>query len=242
VELYQTVKILKIKGNVHENVRDRVIKEAAYKLYINNQKQEILYCTPEYLKELVVGRLFEKGLIRKIDDILSINIDDEIINIKLKEEIARKQFDNNTNINDDKDNLFITPKKVFRIIKTLTDKSSLFKETGGTHNALLSNIEDNNLIFREDVSRNNTVNKIIGNIIISNNNPGDKILAVSSRVSYIIMKKIAKIGIPIVISVSAPTDRAIKMADRTNITLIAFVRGEKMNVYTKQARIIEKGR
>ena len=242
MKLYKDVEILKVSGNVHEIVSDKVIKESSFKLLVNGKENDMLYCSPSNLRELAIGYLYSSNLIVTINDILTITIDDNFISTEIIRNFTEKNK-KDYNVPAIKDNnVFFTPGEIFRIVKTLSRKSKLFKETGGAHNAFLCSVNDDGWCFREDVSRNNAVNKIIGNILINKSNPFNKILAVSSRVSFSILNKVAQIGIPIVASVSAPTERAIKLAADTGITLIGFVREQRMNVYTHKERIIYEGR
>ena len=91
--------------------------------------------------------------------------------------------------------------------------------------------------FREDIGRHNAVDKIIGFMVLNNILPKHKILLTSGRVSSEILLKTARCGIPILVSRSAPTDLSINLANRLGITLIGFVRGKRMNIYTYERRI-----
>ncbi len=101
----------------------------------------------------------------------------------------------------------------------------------------MSDKKQNKLIFREDIGRHNVIDKIIGKMILDQISPKNKILVISGRISSSILIKTAKIKIPIIVSMSAPTDLAIKIASILNITLIGFVRGKKMNIYSNEERI-----
>ncbi len=241
MKLYKNVEILKVSGNINKIETDRVIKESYFKLLVNGEERDILYCSPANLRELAIGHLYCSNLIATINDILTITIDDNLISTEVTKNFKENK-NSNYNVPAIKDNnIFFTPGQIFRIVKTLSRKSDLFKETGGVHNAVLYNINGDELNFREDVSRNNTVNKIIGNILINKSNPANKILAISSRVSFSILDRVARIGIPVVASISAPTERAIRLAAETGITLIGFVREQRMNVYTYKERLIYEG-
>jgi len=66
---------------------------------------------------------------------------------------------------------------------------------------------------------------------------GDKILLTSGRVSSEIVLKIAKRGVPFLISKAAPTDLGVKLAEKLGITLVGFVRGDRMNIYSNSWRV-----
>ena len=113
-----------------------------------------------------------------------------------------------------------------------------FERTGGLHAAGLFDPSGRLVAIREDVGRHNALDKIVGSQVIAKALPlWERILMVSGRVSFEIVQKAAVAGIPIVCAVSAPSDLAIRAADRLGVTLVGFLRGDGFNVYTHDGRI-----
>jgi FdhD protein len=101
--------------------------------------------------------------------------------------------------------------------------------------------EDGNiLIFSEDIGRHNAIDKIFGKCLLEGIQADDRMIITSGRVSSEILLKAAKREIPIIISRSAPTNLAVKLADKLGITLIGFARGRRINIYTNDWRVSDE--
>ncbi len=128
------------------------------------------------------------------------------------------------------------------VILSLPDRlraaQAAFERTGGLHAAGLFETDGRLVAVREDVGRHNALDKLIGSRVLVRELPlWDRILLVSGRVSFEIVQKAAIAGIPIICAVSAPTDLAVRLADRLGATLIGFLRGDGFNIYTHDRRI-----
>lgn len=120
----------------------------------------------------------------------------------------------------------------------LVDGQDVFRSTGGLHAAALFDPRGNLLVVREDVGRHNAADKTIGWAASRKLLPlAGHALMVSGRVSYEIVQKALAARIPLVAAVSAPTSLAIELAAASGITLVGFLRGETMNVYTTTSRV-----
>jgi FdhD protein len=114
----------------------------------------------------------------------------------------------------------------------------VFERTGGLHAAGLFDPAGKLVSIREDVGRHNAVDKVVGEQVLAGNVPlADHVLQVSGRLSFEIVQKAAVAGIPIVSAVSAPSSLAVEAGDRFGMTLVGFVRGDRLNVYTHPERV-----
>lgn len=255
------INITRVNNTEVSEKHDVVICEHPFTIYINNEEFITLLCTPKDLKELIFGFLFSEGFINNKEDVYDIYIDD-------KKGIGRVKL--NTNINVMKNihgkrirttgcgkgtifynvidsikssefisNVRITYEEIIELMKELNKLSKLFLETGGVHTTMLATNEKV-LMFYEDIGRHNTVDKIIGSSLLNEIDLFDKVLFTSGRISSELLIKTIKANIPIIVSRSAPTDLAVKLAKEFNITLVGFVRGSKLNIYNDNNRILLK--
>jgi FdhD protein len=129
-----------------------------------------------------------------------------------------------------------------KVLVTLPDKmraaQAAFAHTGGLHAAAIFSARGRLLVLREDVGRHNAVDKVIGCAFLERRLPLDSaILLISGRASFEIMQKALAASIPIICAISAPSSLAVEFARESRQTLIGFLRGKTMNVYSCSERI-----
>ncbi len=140
----------------------------------------------------------------------------------------------------------VTPDSTWRIPASILTQlperlragQSIFAETGGLHAAAVFDVNGRLVVIREDVGRHNAVDKVVGHGFLENRLPFDRhILLVSGRASFEILQKALAARVPVVAAVSAPSSLAVDFARANGQTLIGFLRGPNMNVYSYADRI-----
>ena len=244
-------KILKVVTNKEERTTDIIAEEIQLTLYASGEEIITLLASPFDIEELAVGFFFTSDIINSFSEIKDIDVDRKrwAANIDLRSRkrdmhlFSRKIFTSSCRPNSirrmRRKSGAIKAKRghIFSLMEDFQTRSSGFKETGCFHSAALA---DNNSIvaIREDIGRYNTIDKILGYALMNNIKMKNKIILSSGRLSSETVIKIQKTDIPIIASRSASTNRAIRLAENADITLIGFVRGRRMNIYSCKKRIL----
>ena len=137
------------------------------------------------------------------------------------------------------DDLVVTPALLAGLPDRLREEQRVFDKTGGLHAAGLFDRGGELLVLREDVGRHNAVDKVVGWALREDRLPlSGTVLMVSGRASFELVQKAWMAGIPCLAAVSAPSSLAVDLAAEAGMTLVGFLRGASMNVYTGQHRVV----
>jgi FdhD protein len=127
---------------------------------------------------------------------------------------------------------------VLGLPERLREAQAVFERTGGLHAAGLFDAGGALRCVREDVGRHNAVDKVVGWAATQAHLPlHGHVLVVSGRVAFEIAQKALVAAIPVVVAVSAPSSLAVELAEESGMTLVGFVRGDRMNVYAGGHRL-----
>jgi FdhD protein len=136
------------------------------------------------------------------------------------------------------DQLRISPATLAGLPDRLRAAQRVFASTGGLHAAGVFRADGTLLVMREDVGRHNAVDKVIGWGLRGGQLPlADCVLLVSGRASFELTQKALMAGLPLLAAVSAPSSLAAELAAESGLTLVGFLRGASMNVYTGAERV-----
>lgn len=241
-----------------EDIEEPVVREHPLTIVLNNRELVTLLCSPMELKDLAIGFLSSEGLVKNKDRIKKVLVDDRrgIVRVETEEEggFTDEQvfkrfitsgcgrgatFYSAADVQGEimvESSTEISTTEVFTLTKEFLHRSQMHKTTGGVHSAALCD-PASILVFVDDIGRHNAIDKILGRCLLEDIPVDGHIIISTGRISSEILLKVAKRNIPIVISKSAPTALGVKLANRLGITLIGFVRGRRMNVYSHDWRI-----
>lgn len=242
-------------------VNDQIVIEHPITIYVNQKEFMTIVCSPEYIEDMVIGFLISERIIIHYAHIQNIHIQEDFTAIHITaskvfpfyEKMHHKRYissccgmsrqgfvfanDALTAKRMTSINVTLTPENCFHLMTQLEKNATLFRHTGGVHNAALCTSNDV-FVARMDIGRHNALDKIYGYCLKNNISVQDKVIAFSGRISSEILLKVAKIGCEIILSKSAPTELALSLAEELGITTVGFIRGETFNLYTHPERII----
>jgi FdhD protein len=224
-----------LKDNPQKDSKmDTVIVEHPLSILVDDKPCVTLTCSPENLIPLAVGHLFAQGRIAGLEWIDSIELSDDSKTIFVTLSAGKTLLDPPTL--DDFSGVQTLPQKafdkdkIFAQAQALYDNADLFFKTGAAHSSSMS--FDGEVKYRfADVSRHNTIDKLIGQALMDGQDLTKAVLFTSGRIPLDMLSKVVRCRIPVVCSRSAPTTAALELAKQLGITLIGFVREGRMNVY-----------
>jgi FdhD protein len=135
-------------------------------------------------------------------------------------------------------NLTMEIENLSRLRQVFEGKQELFGRTGGAHGAAIFDVAGSILAFSEDVGRHNALDKAIGKVVLERKTEIAGVIILSSRLSYEMVQKAARLGVGILAGTSSATSLAVELAEAANLTLVGFFREGRANVYTHPERLI----
>ena len=227
-----------------------VPREMQLTIYVNHQELVTILCTPTKLNCLVLGFLYTAGIISGMGDVASMRVCEE-------ESLADVMLSNSgyklptkrtltsgcgggaifkTQGQRVDSGLVVKPKEVLSLMKQLQEKMELYRLSGGVHASALSDT-GKLLVVAEDIGRHNTFDKIQGECLLRGLSTRDRLLLGTGRVSSEMLLKAAEMLIPVVVSRTSPTERAISLARDLGIALVGYARGSRLTVYSHPERL-----
>ena len=255
-----SVEILPIKRITKEgesSTEQVVAAEILATIFLNGQELATLLCSPKDLNYLAVGFLVSEGLLKSKDEIKKIEVDDWLGVVRIETEggsvpdgrlFAKRLIASgcggaatfysvdDATIPKVESRMRISADEVFALVNKFQHSSEVYLATHGVHSAALCD-RKSMLVFNEDIGRHSAIDKIFGKCLLEDIPTENRLIMTSGRITSEILHKVARRGIPIIISISAPTSLGVKIADSLGITLIGSVKGKKMNVYTNDWRL-----
>jgi FdhD protein len=255
-----TVPGIRISGDrpAGSYVEDDVALEAPVNIFLNGRQFVTLFATPHDLEDLAYGHLLGEGIIDRVGDVASLELDGTDLLVTLASDVegrierhreARLIISSCGSVEDyfEALNRIARPRvrSTYRVsvadvlgaVRGLSSESSSFKHSVAVHTAAI--YSGGRQVARvEDVSRHVTVDKVIGKAARLGVDFAHSILATTGRQASDMILKAGRVGVPITVSLRGPLYSGIYSALKIGITLVSTTRGRGLTVYTHPERII----
>ena len=244
-----------------QKTMDFVAEEKPFYIFLDRSLYVTIFCTPSNLKELAVGHLLSEGIVRSVDEIKHVSLKEEsVCRVSLKDSIdlekrlklskhtsrvvfsacgSKEPYQPSLHLGKIKSDLKVKAATLLNSVNQLNSIGATFRKTGGVHVAAIFKSDGTLVAFAEDVGRHNAVDKAIGIAALTKTDFEQCFLALSGRLTGDIVTKAARLKLSVVGSLAAAIDSGIAIAKSADLTLVGFVRGSRMNVYTFPERIIQ---
>jgi FdhD protein len=248
---------IRIQTGVAKNVQDRVIDEQPVALVYNGLAQVVMLVTPVHLEEFALGFSMSEGILAGRHELYDLEIHCTQAGTEIVMTVANRAFEQ---LKRQKRSLagrtgcglcgveslqqldMDVPKLIHRYptewlsyipaaLVLLPEHQPLNQVTGGAHAAAWVDADGQLLAVFEDVGRHNALDKLIGHLSLQGQDFTTGFVLLTSRASYELVRKCARLGIRMLASISAPTGLAVELADKAGMGLVSFCRGEGMVVY-----------
>ena len=230
-----------------------VIDESLLSIYVNGESLATMMCSPLQLKALAVGYLYNEGIIESAAEIghLQLNQSRNVVDVILRsgdvrlprrmiltsgcgggmtgQELSASQPALQSGYR-------ASPELVLRLMRGLQGAAKLYQAVRGVHTAALG-ADSGILVCAEDVGRHNAVDKVAGEALLAKIDTRERILLCSGRISSEMLGKARRMGVPIVVSRTAPTSISLALARAWRICVVGYARQRRMRVYAHPWRL-----
>ena len=248
-------------GCGHQTIDRATPTEAAVGLSFDGRAHTVLMCSPADLQDLAIGFTLTEG-VASFSDILGVSVEAKpegyLVDVRLAPERRVRRVRPRTLEGRSSCGLCgvqrlvdavrvlpvvasgqrFAPEAILKALSELGDQQALGQLTRATHAAGFADADGNLCLLREDVGRHNALDKLAGGLMQAGVAPATGFVIVTSRCSFEMVEKTARIGCPMIVAVSAPTDLAIRKAEDSGITLVALARSDGHTIFSGAERLM----
>lgn len=232
-------------------IEGEVVEEALVCFSVNGVELATFMASSNNLLEMAVGFLFNEKIINHLDDIESTHISKtNCVDVWIKKPFTPPDrfivtagcgggitFDDLSERHPPLQSpLTATPDELIALMQQLHHGAARYQRSRGIHTAVLAD-RGKILLQVEDVGRHNCLDKLSGAALLESIATQDRILLSSGRVSSEMINKARRMEIPIVCSRTSPTSLSVALAEAWDITIVAYLRRNRMRIYTHPWRI-----
>ena len=264
-EVSSEYRVIRVAPDHSEPSARLLANEVPVALEFNGQVYAVMMLTPSDLEDFAVGFSLSERIIVHASDIARIDVREGTrgigVDIRLEKELSGRLAERRrslpgqsgcgicglTSIEEALPQLaklgppqHVTPAALFAALQALPVKQTLNKATGAVHAASFCSANGEIVAVREDVGRHNAFDKITGYLARSQIDPTAGFALLTSRCSYELVQKAVLARIPMLVTISAPTELAVSIAKETDLTLIALARRDSVLVFNDPFSVFSK--
>nr|WP_240647999.1 formate dehydrogenase accessory sulfurtransferase FdhD [Pararobbsia silviterrae] len=249
-----SVPVVRHRGEQASRTTDRIAQEWPVAIVCNGISHAVMMCTPADLDAFALGFVLTEGIAARRSDVVDIEVVWHAASAEVEVTLVQHAFSElkvrrrslagrsgcgvcgiesiellDLAAEPVAPGPFLStldPQAVARAAASLPDRQTLQKQTGGVHAAAWCNAAGEIVHVCEDVGRHNALDKLIGAVTFARASTQDGFVFLSSRASYELIRKAARVNVPMIATISAPTSLAIDIAKQAGIRLVAFARGD----------------
>ncbi|SJM94717.1 Protein FdhD homolog [Crenothrix polyspora] len=259
---YQQSTVDRWQHGQHVSQLDYIAEEVPVVLVYNGVSHVVMLATPTNLEDFALGFSMTEGIINTQQEFLSCHVHTRSKGIEVNIKIPERRFvcmtDKGRNLTGRtgcglcgasslkqairqpdpvQRGVMLSDRELSLALDKLREHQNINLLTGSVHAAAWATPDQGIVAVREDVGRHNALDKLIGWLLRTGQDPASGFVIVTSRASYEMVQKTASVGISLLVAVSAPTGLAIRIADEAGLTLIGFARDDQHVVYTHPYRL-----
>ena len=241
---------------------DLVAEEMPVALVYHDVPHVVMLATPADLEDYAVGFTLSEGLVARADEIRGVEVIFGEASADVKISVAWERF---TQLLQRRRNLAgrtgcglcgaetaddairecppvpagvsISSAELHEAMAKLSGRQPINARTGSVHAAAWVVPGKGIEVVREDVGRHNALDKTIGALARSNADFAAGYMLITSRASYEMVQKCATVGVSLLVALSAPTAYAVRLAEQSGLTLVAFARRDQHVIYANPQRV-----
>ncbi|MFA5110074.1 MAG: formate dehydrogenase accessory sulfurtransferase FdhD [Desulfobaccales bacterium] len=260
--------IWRYRGGRVKATRDAVVVEEPLEIRLGGEPFQVLMRLPGWEKELALGFLVTEGIVRDLSEVVTMHfcgtatdplLPPNVVDVSLTKAALDRRGRRHLEVAYSScglcakeavseivsqspplaGGLTVSGAALLTLMDRLQEAQTIYRDTGGTHAVALASPDGRVFIHAEDVGRHNAMDKVIGRAVFTRQDLTGMVALLSGRISFEMVLKCIRAGIPVLAAVSAPTSMALELAQTLNLTAAGFVRDQRLNIYTHPERIIE---
>lgn len=248
------IQYISVDGRRFQEIEGEIVDESLVCISVNGAELATFMCTPVDLDKLALGFLYNERIIHSRDDVRLLHVSKKTtcVDVWLHDpDFTRPEraivtsgcgggvtFDDLSGRHEPLvSDLTAEPEQVADLMQKMHLGADSYKRARGIHTAVLAD-GDQILLQVEDVGRHNCLDKLCGAALQEKVQTKDRILLSSGRISSEMINKARRLQAPIICSRTSPTSLSVALAQAWNMTIVAYVRNQRMRIYTHPERIV----